>query len=153
MDATGLKIPQTVMFEVVSLCLVGFSRSEIAKMYLEKKPRPDWLDPIRYHRDADQVQILAQRFRQADIRDTKFAYTKYQQHAQQCHEAYMRQLDKYFDNLIIELIAEEIDNDPEIAKAMQHLRLKMQVAIKEGIRKINSMIPESELQGEQQDAD
>ena len=153
MDTTGLKVPQPVMFEVVSLCLVGFSRSEIAKMYLEKQPRPDWLNPILYHRDADQVQILAQRFRQADIRDAKFAYTKYQQHAQQCHEAYMRQLDAYFDNLITAVIAEEIDNDPEIAKVMQQLRLKMLVAIKKSISKINSMIPETELQDEQHDED
>lgn len=136
------------MFQVVSLCMVGFTRTEIAKMYLEEQPRPDWVKPILYHRDADRVRILAQRFRQADPRDSKFAYTKYQQHAQQCQEAYMRQLDAYFNDLITELITEKISSDPQIAEVMRQLKLKMQVAIRESINEINSRIPEPELQRE-----
>ena len=60
----------------------------------------------------------------------------------------MRQLDAYFDNLITEMITEKINSDPQIAKVMRQLRSKMQVAIRESISEINSMIPESELQGD-----
>lgn len=136
-----LNIPPDVMFEVVSLCVIGYSRSEIAKMYINQQPRPQWLLPIQYHRDTLKVQLLAQRFRQADPRDTKFAATKYGQHQQQCEAAYNRQLDAHYDELIYELLTEHFNTDPETADLIRQLKQKLRQAVKDGLIEIKTKIP------------
>ena len=150
-NTADFTIPVDVMFKVVWLCVIGYSRTDIAKKFIEDKP--EWLQPIKHHSYQNKVKLLSQRFRTADPRDRKFSRTKYQQHYEQCQDSYHERLDNYYDAFINKLIAEHINNDPDTADLITQLKQRFRKAVKDGLIKIIPKIPTNDTDEDTDAAD
>lgn len=139
------QIPNEIMLQTVEMITTGKTRIEVAKLFIEQQPRPDWLQSLGDMDNTQAISLLSQRLRVADPTSQRFARTKYQEHAdtvavkvQEAFEARLYDLidaqlidfektDQYFAQLIEQTKKQINTTQDNPTEKRQHVKLWMQL--------------------------
>lgn len=122
------QIPNEIMLQTIEMITTGKTRIEVATLFIEQKPRPEWLRSLGDMDNTQAIPLLSQRLRIADPTSKRFAQTKYQQHAHAVHAKVQEQFEARIYALIDAQINDFDKTDQDFAQLIEQAKADINAA-------------------------